>query len=166
MVVIVVAVLGRTIAVEVAVVVMAVVLGMVVIKESVSVPVVDRVESTTLDFIMSGSVRRQRFAGYHPRSLIAFLLVLTLPNDEFHTIFTSGKISPLLNSALIPIRTLYRTNFVFLCTTQFYNCHFVLWNPQLAICVCHLANLCRISTDEEVCLCIAETELEVLSRVR
>jgi len=88
-VVVVVVVLGRTISVNVAVVVTTVILGMVVIKESVSVPVGGRVESTTLDFIISGSVRRQQFAGYHPRSLIALLLVITLPNDEFHTIFTS-----------------------------------------------------------------------------
>ena len=78
--------------------------------EHVVLVVVLVVDSSIFVFRISGSVRRRRFAGFHPRSLIAFLLVITLPNDECQTIFTSGKISPLLKSALIPILTRNKTN--------------------------------------------------------
>ena len=46
-----------------------------------------------LVFIISGSVRRWRFSGLHPWSLMAFIFVLFCPKDFGHMILTKDYMS-------------------------------------------------------------------------
>ena len=89
-----------------------------------------------LVFIISGSVRRRRFSGFHPLSLMAFIFVLFRPKDFGHMILTKGNMSPFSMSESNPIRVLNNTNLLFSLTHSTFQ-HPFFWNHPLAICVFH-----------------------------
>ena len=80
--------------------VLVVVPGAVSVRRSAAC--VDEILVVLLVLIMSGSVRRRRFRGFQPRSLIAILFVLFRPNDSGQIRLIKGKISLFQYLNLIP----------------------------------------------------------------